>query len=383
MARKFLYSVAIVIALAIAAAFAINVWWDELFEYSLIPDAEFVEQEPLAANAYDDAAMWFARPGMAGANPAAWQPEFPSNYRMRGIEPEAPPYALFFIHPTSYIPVKYLDNMAWNASLGDEEANARALLFVKAMASPFNQAQEIWIPRYRQAVFGTFLTDDPKGERALDAAYADVEQAFFHFLDHVDPGVPIVLAGHSQGALHLQRLLARRIAGTPLQGRIAAAYSIGWPVSPEHDLPALGLPACEDRNQAPCLMSWLSFAEPADPAQMLGHYARKPGFDGKDRSGSPILCTNPITGTKDGEAAAEANLGTLVPDLDLDSGELVADLIPARCNEQGLLLIGTPLDRFGQYVLGGNNYHVFDVPLFWRNLQYDVARRVGTWQAAR
>jgi hypothetical protein len=329
--------------------------------------------------------MWFARPGMLDENPAAWQPEWAEG---KAPPPPAegekkPAYAVFFIHPTSYIPIKYVDDMAWNAKIDDAAANKQALLFIKGMATPFNRAKEIWIPRYRQAVFGAFLTDDPKTDRALDAAYADVEQAFFSFLDEVDPTLPIVLAGHSQGALHLQRLLARRVAGTPIERRIAAAYSLGWPVSLEHDLPSLGLPACSTADQAGCIMSWLSFAEPADSTQMLGHYSRKPGFDGKDRSGSPILCTNPLTGTRDGEATAEANLGTLVPDLDLDSGRLVPGMIPARCNEQGLLMIGTPLDVFGEYVLGGNNYHVFDVPLFWRNLQLDVARRVGAWRAPR
>jgi hypothetical protein len=384
MVRKFLYVIAFIIVLVIVAAILVRVWWDELSEYSLVPDTEFVELAPLPANAYADSKMWFAMPGKPGENPAAWQPAWAEGSAPPAAPEgeEKPAYAVFFIHPTSYIPIKYVDDMAWNAKLDDAKTNQQALLFIKGMATPFNKASEIWIPRYRQAVFGTFLTGDPKGDRALDAAYADVEQAFFHFVDNVDPKLPIVLAGHSQGALHLQRLLARRIAGTPLEQRIAAAYSLGWPISLEHDLPALGLPACESTAQAGCVMSWLSFAEPAEPEQMLGHYSRRPGFDGKDRTGSPILCTNPLTGTKDGEAPPEANPGSLVPDVDLDSGELVRGLVGARCNEQGLLLVGAPLE-LGTYVLPGNNYHVYDVPMFWRNLQLDAARRVAAWQEAR
>jgi len=41
-----------------------------------------------------------------------------------------------------------------------------------------------------------------------------------------------------------------------------------------------------------------------------------------------------------------------------------------------LLLIGDPPD-LGPYVLPGNNYHVYDIPLFWRNVQADVLRRVA------
>ena len=55
------------------------------------------------------------------------------------------------------------------------------------MASPFNRAAEIWAPKYRQATFGAFLTDDPQATQAIDAAYADVSQAFDFFLAHVDP----------------------------------------------------------------------------------------------------------------------------------------------------------------------------------------------------
>ena len=77
-----------------------------------------------------------------------------------------------------------------------------------------------------------------------------------------------------------------------------------------------------------------------------------------------------------------ANLGTLVPDGELTSGELVPEAVSARCSEQGLLLIGDP-PELGPGVLPGNNYHVYDIPLFWRNLKLDVERRMRAWAAGR
>ncbi|MEO9491728.1 MAG: hypothetical protein ABJG26_08875, partial [Marinomonas sp.] len=95
---------------------------------------------------------------------------------------------------------------------------------------------------------------------------------------------------------------------------------------------------------------------------------------------SAILCTNPLTGIAGGTAAQDANLGTLVPEDDLSTGELVLGAVPARCDERGLLLIGDP-PEMGSYVLPGNNYHVYDIPLFWANTKADVAARLSAWQA--
>ena len=382
MVRKFLGCFAILIVIVIVVGIALAVWSDKATQIAFVPTADFVEQDPLAGNAYQDPAMWYSRPGIGAPNdPARWQPPFAEG---EGAEPAEdndetplPAFAVFFVHPTSYI-----DRSAWNGPLDDADADARARLFIKGMASPFNGAAEIWAPKYRQATFGAFLTDEETATRAIDAAYRDVAQAFDYFLESIGPDMPIVLAGHSQGGAHIARLLAERIAGTPLQQRVAMAYPVGWPISVEHDLPALGLPACATANQAGCIVTWSSFAEPAEPGLLLERYRNLPGSDGEPRGEDGILCVNPLTGTINGEAETAANLGTLVPDEVLGSGELVEGAVPARCGKQGLLLIGDP-PELGPGVLPGNNYHVYDIPLFWRNLQRDVERRMRAWAAAR
>ena len=377
MARKFLYIVAFLVFLVIAGAVALNIWSKQLTEFAFVPSEAFVEQSPLEANAYQDPAMWLSRPGMGNADPARWQPAYLDQGAPPATGPKPRDFAVFFVHPTSF-----LARDKWNAPLDDAEANRVAQIYLKGMASPFNQASEIWAPRYRQATFGAFLTDSPDATKAIDAAYRDVRDAFRVFLASVDPDDPIVLAGHSQGSLHLLRLLREDVAGTPLAARIAAVYAVGWPVSVEHDLPALGLPACATPDQAGCLMSWSSYAEPADTSALMDTYRASVGFDGKPRGDSAILCTNPLTGGVGGDAPADANLGTLVPDDDLANGSLVRTSVPARCDAAGLLLIGDP-PEMGSAVLPGNNYHVYDIPLFWANLKADVARRVAAWTPAR
>ena len=373
MARKFLYLVVILIVLVIAGLFALSMWSMELSRLAFVPSKAFVEQPALATNTYENRAMWFSYPDKGADAPARWQP--------RGATPAAvstdQPAAVFFIHPTSY-----LNKAAWNAPLDDADSQDRARLFIKAMASPFARSGQIWAPRYRQAAFGAFLTDKAEGPKALNAAYGDVVQAFDRFLTEAPQDAPIILVGHSQGAHHLIRLLRERVSGTPLAKRIVAAYAIGWPISLDHDLPQLGLPACESAGQTGCVQSWLSFAEPADPAMLLDTWRKAPGLDGKLHGDSPILCSNPLTGGQGGKAPASANLGTLKPDEELKGGELVKGGVPARCDTKGLLLIGDPPDM-GAYVLPGNNYHVYDIPLFWANIQADAERRTAAWKAAR
>ena len=391
MARKFLYLIAIVIVLVFAALIVLRVWSQELTAFVFVPDVEFVEQEPLQENAYQDPAMWYSRPGIGVNDPARWQPALaeasadeggeetttsrPVDPRSEalGVTGDVPAFAVFFIHPTSY---RGTDN--WNAPIGDEEAERIARIYIRGMASPFNAAEEIWAPRYRQATLGAFLTTEPEAEMALDAAYADVLDAFRFFLDSVADDAPIVLVGHSQGSLHLMRLLREEVKDSDYASRVVASYAIGWPISVEHDLPALGVPACATASQTGCILSWSSYAEPADPSAVMESYSASTGFDGELRGESQILCTNPLTGTFGGIEDKDANLGTLVPEDDMSNGVLVPDAVPARCADNGLLMIGDP-PEMGSYVLPGNNYHVYDIPLFWANTKADVARRVAAF----
>jgi hypothetical protein len=363
MARKFLYTIAILIALILAAGVAWQLYGPQMVRMAFVPKAAFTAPAGQAPTVYVAAKMWVARPDIPG-NPALWTPT--------GFVPETArgKAAIFFIHPTSY-----LSRTTWNAPLDDTDANDRAALFVRGQASVFNAAGDIWAPRYRQATFGAFLTDAPEARQALDAAYAEVLMAFDEFVAESGKR-PIILAGHSQGALHLTRLLKDRVAGKPIAKRIIAAYIIGWRVSVETDLPALGLPACATPEQKACVLSWLSFAEPAETKELEDGFDASPSLAGTPRKGDHILCTNPLTGTIGATSDAKTNLGTLKNKPDFSDGELIVGAVPARCAERGILLIGDPPD-LGPYVLPGNNYHVYDYSLFWANVRQDVMRRSG------
>ncbi len=370
MARKFLYFVAAVVILVIAALLALRLWSDGLSRVAFVPDGTFERQSAMAETAYAKADMWIARPDLGKADAARWMPEgFP------GEDAHGSNAAVFFVHPTSYLAKSH-----WNAPLDNKESRDLAETLVKILTSPFNRSPSVWAPRYRQATFGAFLSDAPEATQSLDLAYGDVLQAFDHFIASVPADAPIVLAGHSQGSFHLRRLIRDRIAGKPLARRIIAAYLVGWPVSLEHDLPAMGLPACQDPVQTGCVISWLSFAEPADPGMMAKAYERRPGMDGKSLVASPFLCSNPLTGKPGSSADAALNPGTLVPNLTAKTGKLEPRMVPASCRADGFLSIGAP-PKLGPFVLPGNNYHVYDIPMFWMSLRADFDRRNQAWNS--
>jgi hypothetical protein len=399
LARKFLYLVAIIIGLVLAAAIAFSIWPQFFMRAAFVPREAFSAPPPPRANVYADPEMWIARPGMAGEDPTRWRPRIGESHPLHPANSPGSPTidpdtvfrlapreqrgnaAVFFVHPTSY-----LSSAHWNAPLDDEEANWRAGLFTRGMASIFSDAGDVWVPRYRQAALGAFLTTDvDTANQALLAAYGDVAAAYEQFLAEIGPDRPIILAGHSQGSLHLARLLRDRIAGRPEARRIVAAYVVGWPISVEQDLPAMGLPACETPDSANCILAWQSYAEPADTDMVTAVYDATVGFVGGSRAGTRMLCVNPISGVRDEVAERSANRGAVRVDNDLDDGDLRADGITtgARCDDaaadgRGFLLIGSP-PEVGPYVLPGNNYHVFDYPLFWMNVRADVDRRMAAF----
>lgn len=366
MARKFLYFIAICTILVCAAALFYRLRPLTVSRLAFTPSADFTPLAPKPANAWADRAMWLARPDIANS-PSEWTPPGISN-------PATRPAAIFFIHPTTY-----LNRAGWNAPLDDARANQLAEAMVRTQATAFTTVGQVWAPRYRQATFGAFLVATPQRTQALDAAYADVLASWDAFLAAIPPNQPIVIAGHSQGALHLLRLLKERVAGQPIAHRIVAAYAVGWPVSIEADLPALGLPGCQAADQAGCLLSWQSFAEPADTSLIDQNADGVPGYTGKSRVGTRFLCVNPVTGTPDGVSSAADDQGVLTPSLDFKSVSYRAEGVPARCGGRGYLMIGAPPAGFNAYVMPGNNYHVFDYAMFWGSIRADIARRMAAF----
>ena len=289
---------------------------------------------------------------------------------------------VFFVHPTTYF------GGAQSARF-DEPGAARTRLeqgVLRFQVSAFNGCCRTYVPRYRQAALAAFLRKNATTAQrtaAYELAYSDVRRAFDYYIAHENHGRPFILASHSQGSLHAMRLLEERIAGTPLQAQLVAAYLIGYSVPEE--IERAGVPVCRAARATGCLLDWNTVAADADDnrgaERLIWLAGRYQPFAGGRR-----VCVNPLNWVPDGAADASLNLGALPA---VGPGQALRASVPqltgARC-DAGLLRVSIPRSErrgFANLLTLFGSYHVFDYNLFYTNIRVNAAERVAAYRAAQ
>jgi len=268
---------------------------------------------------------------------------------------------VFFIHPTTYIGSKNEDR--WNASLSDSKLNKKtdegSILF---QASAFNFAGRVYAPRYRQAHFHAYFTaDTASAHKAFDRAYRDVRAAFRYYLENENKGRPIILAGHSQGTNHAERLIDEFFTGTSLKKRLVAAYLIGMPVRKDRFADIM---PCSDSTDTGCFVSWRTFKK--------GYRLRPPLTSNK------VSVTNPLSWKTDEQfMPASANKGSLF----YKFNKIYRHKMEAQVAKD---ILWTNKPRFlGSVFLRTKNYHVADINFFYFNIRENAALRVRKFAEKR
>ena len=245
-------------------------------------------QEPAAAQVdYGEAANWLCLPGRADAcgRPLPTTALNPNGYGSTGqVMPAADaPIDCFYVYPTvSRDPGPNSDLIP-----GIEEQAAAAVQFAR-----FAGICRPYAPIYRQGTLTALASAMSGGnlERNLGFAYGDVLAAWRHYLRRDNQGRPFVLIGHSQGTIHLIRLLAEEIEGNGAAGRMLSALLIGYNVEvPEGQVVGGSFrrtPLCTREGQTGCVVTYVSFrATNPPPAVSLFGRAARPGMT--------VACTNP------------------------------------------------------------------------------------------
>ena len=265
---------------------------------------------------------------------------------------------VFFIYPTIFTG-KANDEFLWNANTADETLNKRITnTTLKYQATAFNMSGQMYIPKYRQAQLTAYYTKNAAdGIAAFDTAYSDVKRAFTYYLEHYNNGRPIIIASHSQGTNHAERLLADFFDGKPLQKQLIAAYLVGMPINKKR---YVTIKPCESPTETGCFCSWTTFKRNHYPKT---YYCR--GY-------ADAACINPISWTFD---------TTPIP-RQQNSGGLFYDYkrIAKNCSDaqlgKGILWIRHP--HFpGSFLVYMKNYHVGDINLFYNDVRNNAKLRVN------
>ena len=295
------------------------------------------------ATDYSNQQNWAALPTMK--DNADWTPNGLTNKQ------DSAQVDVFFIHPTTDV-----TGFKGNANIDNKAINNQTDDFpIKYQASVFNESCKVYAPRYRQAALHNFFTkNNEKSEQAFDVAYQDVKDAFEYYLKNYNNGKPIIIAGHSQGSMHAQRLLREYFDGKPLQNQLVEAYIIGFPT---HE------------NQ----FQYLKISEKADTFGGYISYSTF-GMDSKIISVVPeynnAVSVNPLDWTTNKEfVSSQENNGSLTK----KSNEIVKHLFGAK-NGNGILEIQKPGEGFVPITM--KNYHIYDYSLFYINIRENVALRI-------
>jgi len=262
---------------------------------------------------------------------------------------------VFFLYPTIFTEAPQ-NEFHWNADVNDATLNKKIQLStILNQASAFNGVGKVYAPYYRQAHLSAFYTKDKQAaSKALDLAYQDVKTAFEYYLEHYNQGRPVVIASHSQGSYHAERLLKDYFDGKELGKRLVAAYLIGRAIRPDA---FITIPPSESPDEVGVWASWNTFAR--------DHYPHN-----YEQIFKGSLSTNPLLwNSSDSFAPKELNKGGVGPNF-----TWLPQLADAQ-NHDGMLWINKPYVK-GRFLLHRKRWHYADVNLFYMNIRENGALRV-------
>lgn len=293
---------------------------------------------------YENENFWAALP---------WKPDAADSVPMHCSLPENQQSAkadVFYIYPTLYL----FGNKS-NADLENEKLNIEIQKCIKNQASAFNAAGKVYVPYYRQA---KFKLNQSLRQVPFDTAYIDIRNAFITYLKKWNNGRPIILVGHSQGALLGGRLIKEFFDTTKLKSKLVAAYLIGHEFRKDE---FANIPFSDKFNQTGCFITYNAYEWGTNASKLKTSILDK-------------ACTNPLSWTNDFDyKPATLNLGGL----STKKFEVIENVCDAWVRE-GILWINKPKKNCS--VKLGNSYHVSELSLFYMNLRENAINRTENYK---
>lgn len=253
----------------------------------------------------------------------------------------------------------------FNASLDDEKTKSHFIGALNTERGIYEDTATMYAPYYRQMTFPVYSMSEEEMKPYLDIAYRDVSDAFEYYIENINGGRPLILAGFSQGS-HLLLMLMKEYFDKPEYSELLiAAYCIGWRVTSEDlaDYPHLRM--AEGADDTGVIISFNSEAEGVDGSIVVPE-------------GVKTLGINPLNWRTDSEPADRSlNEGACFIDYSGEIKSEIAGLTGAYLDaERGTLKV-TDIDpeEYSNSLFPEGVYHLYDFQFFFRNLQKNVALR--------
>jgi len=213
----------------------------------------------------------------------------------------------FYVYPTAS------HDMAPNSDLIPDPEGELATTWNQV--SRYSEICDVYAPMYRQrpmpAISG--LVEIPEddliggpGTTGFEIAYADVFDAFRHYISNAAEGRGFILIGHSQGTAMLTELLRREIDQSPLlRDRFVSAHLFGGAHIAAGGNEFEKISGCADATEVGCIIAYNTFHDDAPPVadSWFGRTWHHPSWSitsWEDLSwekvvSAPSLCVNPKT----------------------------------------------------------------------------------------
>ena len=349
------------------------------------PDIDFNLENIPSSPDYSDINSWAATPNSGEQQFYVPDPSFTVNKENNLVD-------VFYIHPTGFY------EKCWNSDMDRKKsAFERTEIMLGNQASAFNESCNIYAPEYRQATYFSFFDKKDNGKKALDLAYEDVESAFDYFIKNFNDNRPFIIAGHSQGALHAQRLIKRKIENSDIQNRFICAYAIGY-IIPEKCFDDLfpNIKKSTSFNDTNCIISWSTVVEGYKRSREKTPYWRPEGWTAEPMY-QKIFSVNPFSWTSDSKWHQDDNNSAIInksqdydftDQLSIDHTGTKKSIGLTRIQEfsasvnkeSGLLETKGPLvTNIKKMKFFSGDLHSFDMMLFWGALRQNVKDRIAAF----
>ena len=352
------------------------------FFKSITPDYAFGEQCSPDAPDYSLEQNWAALPGKNS------KAEFtPSTLKNIQVSSEV---NCFFVHPTGF----FLKD--WNFDLNKETATyQRTELMLATQASAFNGICQIYAPQYRQATFAAISTNQYESSiNSLELAYSDIKRAFEYFLFEINRNKPFILASHSQGSLHSQRLLTE--FATYLKKYMIAAYLIGYPLEQDY-LSSAGFSKPTNALEPQVVIQFQTVGESGKRPRLK--FWLTEGDSYKLKEPGALASVNPISWQQDNLWYSSDTESLLMPKISgenvfldyLAEGKTNGKIkelwfpndqeISAKLSSDGLLEAkGSSIDRILRRDISGmKDLHIWDYQIFWSHIRKNAKKRTQSF----